>query len=112
MTKTMQKIFGVLVALLAVATLITGVYSIRNQEQITKCQAEYNKKFIDQLRERTLIANQDREDLAELVTGILRDSRTPADNRKLLEEYLKSKKESDAERKKHPLPELPEDASC
>lgn len=112
MSKTAQKIYGVLLALLAIATLVTGIYSIRNQERISRCQAHYNQAFVEQLRARTDISTSDRESLAATIQGFLQPGMTPERKKKLLEDYLETKKENDAKRQEHPLPELPQDASC
>lgn len=112
MNSTMQKFFGAVIALLAVATLVTGVYSIQSQRELARCQADYNQKFISQLRERTAIANQDRESLATMVKGLLKQGASDADQGRLLQEYLKAKEKNDAERKKYPLPDLPARATC
>ncbi|MEU4066678.1 hypothetical protein AB0F25_30570 [Streptomyces wedmorensis] len=112
MSPTMQKFFGVVLAFLAVATLSTGIYSIRNQQRLARCQADYNEKFINQLHERTVIANQDRESLATMVKGLLKEGGTREDRAALLGDYLKAKEKNDAERAKYPLPELPAKASC
>lgn len=112
MSATMQKFFGVILALLAVTTLVTGVYSIHNQQRLARCQAEYNGKFMSQLQERTAIANQDRESLAAMFKGLLEEGSTREERAGLLQDYLKAKEKNDAERKKFPLPDLPAKATC
>ncbi|MFD5451660.1 hypothetical protein [Streptomyces sp. NPDC127100] len=110
-SRTAQKVFGAIIAIMAVATLVTGLYSIHNQERITRCQADINHQFIVQLRARNEISTSDRESLARTIQGFLQPG-TRESRKKLLEDYLKTKEENDAKRQKHPLPALPSDASC
>lgn len=102
-----QRVVGVIILVLTLMTVGSTAYYTHEQREIERCQAQFNDRFIQQINERNKIGNSDRESLAKLVEQMLTLPKKE-DRRKALQDYLKQKDKNDEERKKHPLPELPE----
>lgn len=102
-------LFVVLVTLVSAAQLAWFSYQ---QRQTTSCQAKYNQAFINALRVRTSISNDDRESLARMIEAIV-NSTSPEENRKAFADYLATKARNDEERKQAQAqyPDFPTD-SC
>lgn len=110
LTPLSQRIVGVIILLLALMTLGSTVYYNYVQRATTRCQAQFNEKFIEQLNARNRIADNDRESLSNLVKAVT-NARSREDSHKALENYLRTKEKNDAERREHPLPSLPEESA-
>ena len=107
-----QMVVGIVVLFLTLWTVGSTAYYNHQQREITRCQAEFNQKFIQQINERNKISSSDRDSLAKML-GQMLTLADKEDRRKALEDYLKTKEKNDEDRRKHPLPELPEsEARC
>ncbi|GAA2554864.1 hypothetical protein GCM10010423_65050 [Streptomyces levis] len=111
MNQRVQKYSGVLLLILALLTVANGVYFSVQNRHATRCQAEYNSQFIEQINTRAKISESDRESLVKLVKQVI-GSQDRETSRKALAEYVETLERNDEYRKKHPLRELPKTATC
>lgn len=81
------------------------------QRQTTECQARHNQQFIDAIRVRSALADQDRTNLGNLVTAIT-GATNSTESRAALQKYVETKARIDAEREQAQWPALPEKAHC
>lgn len=102
-----QRIVGIIIIVLALMTVGSTAYYNHEQREITRCQAQYNDQFAQQIKERNKISESDRENLTALVKAVV-NSKSREESHKALENYLKTMEKNDEERKEHPLPGLPE----
>jgi len=110
MNQRLQRYTGIFIIVLSLLTVGQGVFFTYQNRQITRCQADYNEQFIEQLTARSNISESDRESLAKLFKDWL--TKDPKNARRALENYLETKDRNDEQRKEHPLKELPKTAQC
>lgn len=104
---TATRWLGVIVILLAVASVIQGVVTQRRLSDVTECQAEFNAEFAEVLTLRADLAEEDRVALQSMLIGIYRVREDDAAQEERFREYVEQIQASNEEREDHPLPELP-----
>jgi hypothetical protein len=116
-----ERALGVIVLLLAVATVVQGIVFERQQARVTACQTRFVDDFTDALRVRDRIADEGRENAREdrdSISKWLQDllAADPADRQRITEEYLagrtqlaKERRVLDQKRTGTPLPMLPKE---
>lgn len=102
-----QRVVGIIIIVLALMTVGSTAYYSHEQREITRCQAQYNDRFAQQIEERNRIAESDRKNLTELVKAVV-NSKSREESHKALEKYLEIMEKNDEDRQDHPLPGLPE----
>lgn len=105
------RLLGWAMLFLALLTVGTGLYVQAQMRKQTSCQANYNQAFVEQLKARSEITDDDRKSLAELVQSVS-TSRSRAQSAAALKKYLETKAENDKQRAAHPLPDLPSFTHC
>jgi uncharacterized protein HemX len=101
-----NRLIGIVVVILAVITVANSAYFTWQQQQVSDCQADVNSQFIEALKSRSSTADDDRTALKELATTIVNH---PEQAGEALQDYVSTLKASDKERKRNPLPPLPEE---
>jgi hypothetical protein len=116
-----ERALGVIVLLLAVATVVQGVVFERQQARVVACQTRFVEDFTEALRVRDRIANEARENARQdrdSISKWLQDvtAADPADRRRITEAYLagrtqlaEERRVLDQQRTGTPLPTLPKE---
>jgi hypothetical protein len=111
-SKGLPRWVGVVLILLALATVIQGYYFNRQQntgseqnQRVTECQARFNQDFASVLELRSRWANEDRAGLNVMLATVLAGE-SPAVRRQALVDYLAAVKANDEKRAATPLPDL------
>jgi hypothetical protein len=99
-----QQIFGAVLVLLALATVIGVAVQTVRLNDVTSCQAEWNDGYTDALRQRAVAAATERAAQRELLTTVLRPGTTAQERREATERYLHSLEDADAEREEAKIP--------
>jgi aminoglycoside phosphotransferase family enzyme len=111
-----QRIFGALVIVLAVMTVLQGVVVSQDNRRIAQCVARYSNGFSDALDARSKSSGQSQRALDEMVTAIrstLAKPGTTSGQQSLhaaIDKYLAQRQEVLAEQRRHPYPPPPRDA--
>lgn len=102
------RLLGIVVALLAVVTVVQGVVAQRRIADVAECQAEYNDRFAEALQVRSQLADEDREALHNMLLAVYEqrhDSR--AERYRTFQQWVETTQANERERADHPVPELP-----
>lgn len=100
----MDNILGILVITLSVISVVTLAITIGRQEAQVQCQTAFNMQFNEALRDRTEIANNEREGQRNLLAVTLNPASTDAERRDATQKYYNALVTADSQRKDNPLP--------
>jgi hypothetical protein len=100
-----QRAIGVVVILLAIATVAQAVVFERQQARLAACQTRFVEDFTAALRTRAQIGEEDRANLNTLIRDVI--TAQPGRARDVLAVYLQRQAELEGQRKAVPLPTLP-----
>lgn len=108
-TDAVTRWLGVVVALLAIATVTQAYFANQRIANVAECQAEYNTRFTEAIRERTQLANEDRDALHNMLITLYR-KRDASDKERLrvFKHWVDTVQSNEQQRKLNPLPELPQ----
>lgn len=106
------RVIGVLLILLALATLLASALSLQRQEEAVACQTRYAEAVARALNARTQVAAEDRAALVGAVLGVNAVTATDplvreAEVRVALDGYLTAIRQGDERRAQNPLPDPP-----
>lgn len=99
-----DHVLGLIVIVLALASVIVTAVSVHRQQQLIECQTNYNRAFTSALSERNEAAARERAAQRELLTSTATDQ---AGWTAVRQRYLDVLAQADAQRNANPLPEDP-----
>lgn len=102
------RIVGLIVLLLAVASAAQVVYFQESSNSAAACQYRVNRTLVDTLNVRSELAEDQDQQLSELVRSVL-GSRSSEQTRKSLQDYLDANEKLQKSRNSGPLPVVPEE---
>lgn len=101
-----ERVLGLFLVFIALAAVAQNFYFQQHQRQITNCQTRYNVAFQTILKERSSIADRDKDNLSTFINS-LGTTKSQAESRKAFERYVTINNELDKERRSTKYPELP-----
>lgn len=103
-----MRVLGIVVALLAIVTVVQGYMLSSKQAAVVECQATYNDRFAEATQRRAALADEDREALTNMLLGLYRQ-RDDSERERLrtFEQWVETTQRNERYREAHPLPELP-----
>lgn len=106
-----QQILGLVVVLLAVATVVQGVLTTRATEQLAECQQRYSSEFAETINARAQSTSEAQDALDRLMTLVGEAVREPGTDtgavQRAIDDYLASRREAEANRQRNPYPPPP-----
>lgn len=101
------RVLGIVVALLAIVTVVQGVVSSRRDAEIVDCQTDFNTEFARVVSLRSELTDADRDALENLMLTLNEQANDRAARREAFDQYVDTIRATRAQRAEHPLPELP-----
>lgn len=102
-----SRVLGIIVALLAVVTVVQAYVFQRERAEVIGCQTQYNAAIADATRARAQLANEDRHALNTLLLSIYERRGDERAQLRAYTDWVNTTRRTEVERKQHPLPELP-----
>lgn len=101
-----SQIFGALLVVLALSSVVLGVAYVSRQSAVVRCQNEYNRAFAVALTERNEAAAREREGQRHLLAAAFRppEEINPGELAAAYQAYLALLAQADAQRNANPLP--------
>jgi uncharacterized membrane protein len=99
-----DNLIGIIVAGLAVISVVVAAFTITRQQNAVECQTTFNLAFTDALTQRTEAATEERAAQRTLLTT---QATTPEERRAGLDRYLQALDRADNRREENPLPLRP-----
>lgn len=99
-----SRIFGVVLVVLALLSVILGAAYVNRQSDIVTCQNEYNRAFASALAERNEAAGRERAGQRQLLDAALGPNRDRAALNEAYQQYRALLAGADAQRDANPLP--------
>lgn len=96
---------GWMLLVLALATVLQGLYFQRKQQQTTQCQARYNAEVSRVIQVRSEIADSDQANLLNLIR-VISVAGTPLETRNAVLSFLNKQEALNVERRRNPIPTL------
>lgn len=107
-TDAVTRWLGVVVALLAIATVTQAYFANQRIADVAECQAEYNTRFAEVTQERSQLANEDRLALQHMLITLYRKRDASSEERlRVFEHWVETVQSNEKQRKLNPLPTLP-----
>lgn len=100
-----ERLLGAVLILIALASQAQGLWFQRHQRGVTSCQVQESEDFRQKLRDRGEIANRDRKNINDLISGVLTLKPGDRENgRRILQTYVDKNNQLDKERANNSLP--------
>lgn len=108
-TDAVTRWLGVIVALLAIATVTQAYFANQRIGDVSECQAEYNTRFAEATQKRSQLANEDRDALQHMLITLYRKRDASSEERlRVFERWVNTVQSNEKQRKLNPLPQLPQ----
>jgi len=110
-TQRSTRLLGVIVAVLAVATVVQGVIAQQRLNDVSRCQAQYNERFAAASKTRADLADEDRRALNRMLLTLYQ-KRDASEQERLgvFERWVRITQRN--ERHRPQLPEYPIEDEC
>lgn len=103
-----SRLLGIVVMLLAIASVGSTYVANQRISNVTECQADYNDRFADVASYRAALAAEDSQALQTMLITLYR-KRDASDKERLrvFERWVKTVQQNSKDRKANPLPNVP-----
>lgn len=101
------RLFGVVLVVMAIATVAAIAISNVQQQQVFDCQTDVNRELVRATNQRADFAARDRKALTDMLTTVLTEPNERA-RREAVEDYVAASEHTQGERSRSPLPDVEE----